>query len=455
MKKILLLIFLPISLFASSLELLEQQVRKDLECLNFPPPSWRPINDPICDVAIIGAGMSGLSLAFALKQQGISNFKVFDAAPVGQEGPWTTTARMKTLRSKKELKGPALNLASLTFHAWYEAQYGENGWHKLGKIPTSLWVAYLQWYKKVLEIPVNNKHRLINIVPNADNTLQLFFDNGDQITTRKVVLATGRMGFGGLEIPAFAANLPKTKCVHAGDVINPAIFTGKQVCIVGVGASAFDIAATALENRASKVQMVMRRTQVPKVNKFGEHASIGFARGYFFLNDQKRSQLFKEAWNAGIPPPQESVERIKAFTNFEILPSTEIKNVTLFANELHIETNKKPLHPDLLVLATGYAIDGGKEQELSSFFEHILLWKNRVPSLETKLGNFPYLGSHFEFLERRPGSAPYLKNIHCFNFASFLSHWRISGDIDCLGVGIFRLAEGLAEELFSLDTDGS
>lgn len=447
-QKLLILFLLPISLFASRLDLLEYELKKDLTYLNFPPKNWRAENDPTCDVAIIGAGQSGLSLAFALQQQGITNVKVFDAAEIGKEGPWKTTARMKTLRSKKELPGPSLNMAKLTFRAWYEAQYGEKFWNSLVKIPTHLWVSYLQWYKKVLGIVVFNQHKLINIVPNGDQTLQLMFENGAQITARKVVLATGRMGFGGLEIPNYVTAVPKQKWVHAGENFDPSLFNKKEVCIVGAGASAFDAAAVALENGATSLKMVMRRSEIPKVNRFSEHSSVGFLRGYYFLDDLRKAEIFKEAWDIGVPPPIESLERVKPYKNFELLLSSTIKKMSLSSDKVQVETTNGSFTADLIVLATGYAIDASKQPELQTIFKQIKLWEETEAELSKKLGNFPYLGFHFQFLERKSGTAPYLKNIHCFNFASFLSQWRISGDIDCLSIGALRLAEGIAEELF-------
>jgi hypothetical protein len=63
--------------------------------------------------------------------------------PEGFEGPWATTARMETLRSPKELTGPALGLPSLTFRAWFEAQFGAEAWTAMDKIPRLQWMDYL------------------------------------------------------------------------------------------------------------------------------------------------------------------------------------------------------------------------------------------------------------------------------------------------------------------------
>ena len=48
-----------------------------------------------------------------------------------------TYARMETLRSPKQLTGPAYGMASLTFRAWFTAQFGEDAWEALDKIPAA------------------------------------------------------------------------------------------------------------------------------------------------------------------------------------------------------------------------------------------------------------------------------------------------------------------------------
>ena len=45
--------------------------------------------------------------------------------------------------------GRALGLPALTFRAYYQARFGEESWPGLNRIPRSLWMEYLIWYRQV------------------------------------------------------------------------------------------------------------------------------------------------------------------------------------------------------------------------------------------------------------------------------------------------------------------
>src|ERR1700761_3261578 len=188
---------------AAGLAALDQRVRFDLTCLNYPPANWVvPQPRPgVADVAVIGAGMAGLVLAFTLLRNGISNIRLLDRNPPGLEGPWVTYARMETLRSPKELTGPAAGIPTLTFRAWFIAQFGTDAWQRLGKIPRVMWMDYLRWYRAVLDLPVENNIEVLRIAP-RDGLLALTLRDGQpDILARKVVMATGREGLGRPYIP--------------------------------------------------------------------------------------------------------------------------------------------------------------------------------------------------------------------------------------------------------------
>ncbi len=111
-----------------SLSLLNEQVRADLEKLNYGAKSWvvprRSAEAHVYDVVIVGGGQSGLGTAFGLKRDRIDNILVIDECPEGFEGPWVTYARMMTLRTPKHLTAIDLGIPSLTFRSFWEAQTG-------------------------------------------------------------------------------------------------------------------------------------------------------------------------------------------------------------------------------------------------------------------------------------------------------------------------------------------
>lgn len=197
-----------------SLAALNTRVRQDLAFLNYPAANWsKPVETQdgadVSDVVIIGGGMCGLVAWLALTRAGLANLRIVDRAPQGQEGPWVTYARMETLRSPKNLLGPALGMASLTFRAWYTAIRGEEAWEALYRIPRPMWMDYLKWYREVLNVPVENDTHVTRVIPREDGLLELEIAGGTRpsIITRKLVLATGRDGLGEPTIPDFIKGL--------------------------------------------------------------------------------------------------------------------------------------------------------------------------------------------------------------------------------------------------------
>ncbi len=70
----------------------------------------------------------------------------------------------------KHVVGPAS--PSLTFQAWFKAQFGIQKWDELDKIPRVQWGEYLQWYKTMTEPYVLNQYRLVDVQLN-DNYREL------------------------------------------------------------------------------------------------------------------------------------------------------------------------------------------------------------------------------------------------------------------------------------------
>lgn len=435
----------------NGLEKLEEELKEELSLLNYPPRPWLDSTKPgILDVAIIGGGMAGISAAFALMLQGISSLQIFDKSPPGLEGPWKTYARMLILRSTKELTGPALKIPKLTFRAWYEAIHGKENWTHLYKIPTTMWMDYLDWYKKVLNIPVKNNTKLTDIAA-TEKGIRLSFENHDDVFSQKIVLATGRAGFGGGKIPEFMAKIPKDFYAHTIEKIPFNAFRDQDVVVLGCGASGFDAAAEALEQGAKSVTMLTRRQSVPVVNKFAGSVYPGFSHGYVNLPNIAKIQIMRHALEVGAPPPFESLDRINKYDNFTALTNIEITDLQIQEGKVHLKTNQRALLADYIVLATGFDMDGKRQPELGNILKDICLWEDIHHDIPTALGKYPYLGKHYQFLEKKIDSAPYLKNIYCFNYGATLTHGLTSNDIPDISVGALRLAEGITSDFFTHD----
>lgn len=445
---------------------LAARVRQDLAHLCLPPANWvvprAPVDGrPVHDVVVIGGGMCGLVASFALRNAGIRNVRIFDRALEGLEGPWLTYARMETLRSPKQLVGPAYGMASLTFRAWFTAQYGEAAWDALDKIPRPMWMDYLRWYRRVLDLPVENEVEVVRIAPEA-GLLRLDLAgrrrSEDAVLARRVVMATGRDGTGRPNIPEFVDGLPRSCWAHSSDAIDFAALKGKRVVVVGVGASAVDNAAEALEAGAAEVRHLARRREMPTINKLMGIGSFGFTAGFPDLDDAWRWRIMRYSFETQTPPPRGSTLRVSRHPNAYFHFDAGIGSVDFADGELAITTTSgKTLAADFLILGTGFIVDPIARTELDGYADRIALWRDRYrppPGLaHAQLGAFPYLADDFGFMERVPGEAPWLSRIHCFNYGASVSLGKTSGDIPGISEGAAWLARALAAKFYAEDIE--
>ncbi|NYT63754.1 NAD(P)/FAD-dependent oxidoreductase [Alcaligenaceae bacterium] len=441
----------------AGLDALEQRLAQDLAWLDVPAKPWVPVGavngQVLLDVAVIGGGMAGLAAAATLGNLGIKAC-IFDSAPPGYEGPWATTARMETLRSPKQLTGPALGFPALTFRAWFEAQFGLAAWGELDKIPRLQWMDYLRWYRRVMKLDVRNEHTVENIVPHPDHVaLHLRTPAGEQIVyARRVVLATGRAGLGGASVPDFIQGISRDRWAHSSDPLDYSTLRGLRVGVVGAGASAMDSAGTALENAAASVDLLIRRKDIPRVNKAKGAGNPGFTHGYADLSDDWKWRIRHYINVKQVPPPRASVLRVSQHDNARFHLGAPVLQVHQDGPTLQVETPNKTLELDFLVLSTGFKIDWYSRPEYATIAPHLRIWGDRYqPSAgdnDQELHDSPDLGPSFEFLEKSPGSLPGLSRVHCFCYPAALTHGTVSGDIPAISDGAARLSKGIASLLY-------
>ncbi|RMX04973.1 NAD(P)/FAD-dependent oxidoreductase [Corticibacter populi] len=453
---------------------LERRLAHDLACLNWPAGQWLPERrhdgQPLEPVVIIGAGQAGLALAFGLRQAGIDPL-LLDRAPAGSEGPWATTARMETLRSPKELTGPAMGVPNLTFRAWFEAQFGATGWARLDKIPRLQWMDYLRWYRQVTRPRVRNETAVTRILPHADHVeLRLASAAGTAGTTgatgattllaRHVILATGRDGLGGPAIPAFMRGVDRRLWAHSSDPFDYRSLRGRHVGVIGAGSSAMDSAGTALEEGAASVDLLIRRAEIPRINKSKGSGVPGLTHGHADLPDAWKWRIRHYINRQQVPPPHGSTLRVSRHANAFFHTGCAIERVTATgdaAAPLLVDTTQGRFHFDFLFVATGFVPDWSQRPEFAAFASQVKLWPQRYQLPEAaddaELNGMPDLGPAFEFQEAQPGACPGLWRLHAFCYPAALSFGTISGDIPAISDGARLLATRLASAFYREDLE--
>jgi cation diffusion facilitator CzcD-associated flavoprotein CzcO len=450
---------------SGSLAGLEREVKRDLDRLNYPPRAWpvpkpAPDGSTALDALVIGGGMYGQTMAFALYREGIRNVRVIDRAREGEEGPWGTYARMDILRSPKRQCGPDLGVPSLTYRAWHEAQ--GRSWDELYKVHRLDWLAYLLWLRRVLELPVENETSLRALEP-ADGLLRTEIEGPrgrEVVFSRKVILATGREGAGGRQVPAFpsfdmARGDRHPHIHHSADAIDFGPLRGKRVAILGANASALDNAGTALEGGAAAAVMFCRRPTLPQVNKSRWMVFPGFQHGFPAMDDAARWEFMSHVAGVQMPPPHESVLRCTRHAGFDLRFAEPWVDVIPDDDGIDIVTAKGRHRFDAVIFATGFNVDLADVPYLETILPHIETWGERVAPEEAArfpaLARLPYLTPDFQLTAKAGVHAPEVANLYLLSFGASLSHGALAGDLPAVRATTTRAAAAIARELFVAD----
>lgn len=452
----------------ADLEALTQQVRKDLELLRYPERPWlrAPSSEAhVYDVAIVGAGQGGLACAFGLRRERIDNLIVLDENPLDRAGPWLNFARMHTLRTPKYLTGPDLGVPSLTPRAWYEAQHGAGSWEALRFLPRTAWADYLRWYRETLELPVRAQTRVGALSWDASRAAWALpcarVDDSaqrDTLHARRVVLATGIEGSGQWHVPRMVRDaLPPELYAHTCRAIDFAALRGKRVAVLGAGASAFDNAAVALEHGAREAHLFFRRAELVRVNPYRWAEFVGFLKHFGDLPDADKWRFVAQLSRMGQLPPADTVERARALPGFQLHAGAGVRAVEPHGAGLRLATESGTFDADFLIVATGFVTDLALRPELAQVEPQIARWADRYqpPADEQhdELARHPYLGPHFEFTERTPGSAPELATLYNYTFGCLLSLGFGGASISGMKYSIPRLVAGITKSFFLEDRE--
>jgi cation diffusion facilitator CzcD-associated flavoprotein CzcO len=219
-----------------------------------------------------------------------------------------------------------------------------------------------------------------------------------------------------------------------------------------------DNAATALEAGAGSVDMLIRRKEMPRINKLTGIGSQGVVLGMHHLPDAWKWKFVDYTASTQTPPPRSSTQRVSRHANARFLLDCGIVAVKEDGGGLLVETTQGPMRYGFLIAATGFSNDFSDRPEFAAIAPSIRTWadgryKPDMGPPRSGMSDAPDLGPAFEFRERVPGSCPMLAHIHCFNDAAMLTHGKVSGDIPAVSAGADRLVRGIATSLFAEDVE--
>jgi cation diffusion facilitator CzcD-associated flavoprotein CzcO len=292
---------------------------------------------------------------------------------------------------------------------------------------------------------------VLAVEPHADRGVSLQVRHAGRsstVQTRRVVLATGRDGLGSAWYPAFAQRIPGALRAHSSDELDYGRLRGLRVAVIGGGASAMDCAATALESGAARVDLLIRRRELPRVNKGKGAGSPGMTHGFVQLSDDWKWRIRHYVNEQQTPPPRGGTLRVSRHANAHFWLGAGIDDVRVTDNVVQLCTPRREFEVDFVLFSTGFRVDFSARPEFAAFSGHIRPWADRfqppADQCDEELSESPDLGPAFEFRERVPGACPGLDRIHCFCYPATLSHGAVAGDIPAISEGAQRLAQGIA-----------
>ncbi|KPQ33869.1 MAG: putative flavoprotein involved in K+ transport [Phormidesmis priestleyi Ana] len=433
----------------------------DLEIVSYPGCCWDYSRDSnILEVAILGAGQAGKSAAFGLRQQGISRVRIFDRRPVGREGVWHDFARNALLRSPKKVTGGLdWGIANLSFRRWCEACYGEAYWQRISYIPRPLWADYLDWYGQVLDLPIQNDTDVQDISWNeAEQCFWLQAQHQGRpecYKARFIIFATGMACAGGKNIPAIVhQSLPAHAYYHTMDDINFASFAGKRVMIVGGGASAFDNALLLLKAGAKSVDISIRRSHLPNLNRIRWSEWNGYHRHYIDLPNEIKWFYSLSEFRLGQLPPAHTYHQAVKDSRFALHTNAAIKRLSYrneeIVGEYGTSDSFKTLYHDALICGTGFVNSLNRQPELKTLSPYISRWQDHFtpPSGDEhiEMAQYPYLGKSLEFIPLTTEHSHLQRCYYLCCGSAFLSGFR--ANLTDLQFAVPRIIYDIGRQLF-------
>jgi thioredoxin reductase len=344
------------------------------------------------DIAIIGAGPYGLSLAAHLVSQGLS-IRIFGEPMHTWRTGMPEGMVLKSEGFASSLWHPEGAFTLRDYCLGEGLPYKESGWPVPLKVFSDYGVAFQKRFVPMLD------QRWVTKVERDSNGFVLHLADQEIVTARRVVIAAGIRDF--YDIPPELQALPAGVMSHSADhhALDP--FIGKQVLVIGGGASGVGMAAL-MSQRGATATVAARKPRIafcgpPEDRSLWEkikEPESGLGTGwrsmacvvapmvfYHMPRDFRHMVVRKHLGPAPGWTSREEVERnVKVLLGARIVRSAmrgsmaEVTFARLDGTETTVEAER-------VVAATGYRIDMSRFRFLSPEIQQAMKLEHTAPAL--------------------------------------------------------------------------
>ena len=326
------------------------------------------MSSSIVDIAIIGAGPYGLSIAAHLRKTPLT-FRIFGIPMQSwrQQMP-------KGMLLKSDGFASCLYDPDSAFTLGHYCQEMQLPYADVGiPVPCETFVAYgLEFQKRM--VPMLEETNITSVRRTATG-FELQTASGLTVQARRVIVAAGITHFG--HLPSFLSDLPREYVTHSSQHNDLSGFRDKKVAVIGAGASAVDIAAI-LNEHGAQVELVARREEIsfhkpseeprPFLKRiFNPRSGLGLGWRSRLCTDapllfhvMPRKLRFRAVQRHLGPAPGWFV-RDKVIGKFPLHMGSQIKNASIENGKVHLRIVEKDgrdtdLVMDHVIGATGFRV---------------------------------------------------------------------------------------------------